>query len=106
MWARNLRLVLLLIGSLLLASGCDSPCQELCTSWFDYQQDVCGTIDTDDARVACISDYRDHLVAEEETAACAERIDQLETLRTESDPTQRRACCEPDSCSLGPEPHN
>jgi len=96
----------LAVASILLVSACDTACQEFCTTWFDYRQDVCGELDTDDARIVCIADYRGHLVAEEEPAVCADLIDEVESLRNSSDPDTRQSCCETSTCALGPQPAN
>ena len=93
-------------GVLLLASACDTECQEFCTAWFDYKQDVCGELDNDDARVSCIADYRGHLVADEELEGCTDLIAQVETLRTSNDPLTRESCCDASTCGLAEQPTN
>ncbi len=93
-------------AKLLLASGCDTACQEFCTTWLDYRQDVCGELDTDDARIACIADYRDHLVADEETALCRDLIAEIESLRSSSETATRQSCCDASTCPLVQQPGN
>ena len=89
---------------LLLASACDTECQEFCTTWFDYQQDICGEIDTEDARILCIADYRGHLVAAEERDACQDLVAEVEALRSSTDRQQQESCCAGNSCQLSWQP--
>jgi|GEM_PF-2517228 hypothetical protein len=96
----------LAVASLLLTSACDTSCQEFCTAWFDYRQDVCGELDTDDARISCIADYRGHLVADEEQAVCTDLSAEVESLRNSSDPATRQSCCETSTCTLNAQPAN
>ena len=91
-------------GVLLLASACDTECQEFCTAWFDYKQDVCGELDNDDARVSCIADYRGHLVADEERDVCEDLVAEVEALRSSTDRTARESCCGTNSCQLTEQP--
>ena len=87
-----------------LGTACDTECQEFCTAWFDYQQDVCGVLDTEDARVLCIADYRGHLVADEERDVCTDLAEQVEALRSNTDSTTQRSCCETSTCGLTEQP--
>jgi len=91
---------------LFLGSACESECQEFCTTWFDYKQDICGALDTDDARVLCIADYRGHLVADEERDVCADLVAEVEALSASSDQATRESCCETSTCGLVEQPAN
>jgi hypothetical protein len=83
---------------LFLGTACDTECQEFCTTWFDYQQDMCGVIDTEDARVLCIADYRGHLVADEERDVCTDLVQQVEALRSSTDCATRQSYCDTNTC--------
>ena len=85
---------------LLLATGCNNECRNLCADWFDYQQDVCGQLDLNDERVSCIADYTQRLVGDDELDECATRRDDLADVRGQSDTTARQACC-PDGDGTG-----
>jgi len=82
-------LSLVLLGALLLSSGCSTDCQRLCTAWYDYQRDVCGLVNLDDDRVTCISDYRASQSSDAELTACADVIGDVTDLRANGDDS----CC-------------
>lgn len=88
---------------LVLSTGCRSECRDLCTRWHDYQQDICGDLDTEDARVQCLADYRSGQVSEEELAECTTISEQINDLRDLDDSQARAACCDPTAaeCELG-----
>lgn len=75
---------------LLLQVGCATECRDLCTAWYDYRTDVCGELQVDDDRVACIADYTTRLVDRAERDECSERRDDLRAVRDGDDP---QACC-------------
>ena len=85
---------------LLGGSGCSTDCQRLCTSWYDYQRDVCGFALSDDARVTCITDYRLSRTTGAELDECAGRIAEVEAMASARD----AACCTWDleSCPTRP----
>tara|TARA_B100000029_G_C17365497_1_gene884127 strand:- start:501 stop:857 length:357 start_codon:yes stop_codon:yes gene_type:complete len=92
-----------LVLGLALSTGCRSECRDLCTRWYDYQQDICGDLDTEDVRVQCLADYRSGQVSEDELLECATIIEQISDLRDLEDSQARAACCDPTTaeCELG-----
>jgi len=92
-----------LVLGLALGAGCRSECRDLCTRWYDYQQDICGDLDTEDVRVQCLADYRSGQVSDEELAECLTTTEQIEHLRDLEDSQARAACCDPTAaeCELG-----
>lgn len=88
------RTVAALIALLLLVatSGCRTECRSLCTAWYDYQRDVCGTVDADDERIRCIADYRASKATDAELIECAEAEDELEEISELDDPDNACLC--------------
>lgn len=84
--------------ALAVAPACSTDCQRLCTAWYDYQRDVCGQVNTDDDRVTCISDYRRSNSTTDELAACADRISEVNVLRSTAD----ASCCSWDAETCPP----
>ena len=84
-----------------LASACSTECQRLCTAWYDYQRDVCGVVQTDDARVTCIADYRLSRTTPDELTECSARMDEVRALGAARD----GSCCswDRDDCPPGPD---
>ena len=67
---------------LLASTGCSTECQQLCSDWYDYQTGNCGSVDVDDERVRCISDYASRLVSEAELVECTGRMEQISGLES------------------------
>ena len=81
--------LVLVFAVLAFAPACSSNCQQLCTSWYDYQRDVCGQLNTDDDRVTCISDYRASQSTDAELGSCVDLVPEVNALRAAGDDS----CC-------------